>query len=80
MKPRRQDYHQAARSSSDRAQPVLHQRARETQDFNAVTAELPLGLPVEARREMARQLNQILADTMTLRDLYSAWEKTILGR
>jgi starvation-inducible DNA-binding protein len=54
----------------------LHQRARETQDFNAVTAELPLGLPVEVRREMARQLNQILADTISLRDLYkkSHWQ------
>ncbi len=76
MKPRRQDYQQRARSAPDRAQPVLHQRAREIQDFNSVTAELPLGLSVEARGEMARQLNQVLADTMTLRDLYkkSHWQ------
>lgn len=76
MKPRTQEHPQMTHSDHDRAQPVLHQRARETQDFNAVTAELPLGLPVEARQEMARQLNQILADTMTLRDLYkkSHWQ------
>ncbi len=79
MKPRKQDYQQAARSTGDRAQPVLHQRAHETQDFNAVTAELSLGLAVEARREMARQLNQILADTMTLRDLYKKCHWQVSG-
>jgi starvation-inducible DNA-binding protein len=75
MKPRKQDQQQTP-SERNRAQPLLHQRARETQDFNAVTPELPLALPVEARQEMARQLNQILADTMTLRDLYkkSHWQ------
>jgi starvation-inducible DNA-binding protein len=76
MKPRKQDLQQMNRSDRNRAQPLLHQRASEIQDFNAVTAELPLALPLEARQEMARQLNQILADTMTLRDLYkkSHWQ------
>ena len=58
------------RSNLDPAQPVLHQRARETQNYDAVTRELPLGLPAEKRQEIVQLLNQILADTMSLRDLY----------
>jgi len=58
------------RSNLDSAQPVLHQRARETQNYDAVTRELPLGLPAEKRQEIVQLLNQILADTMSLRDLY----------
>lgn len=76
MKPRKQLRAQAARSHFDRAQPALHQHANPTQDFDVVTAELPLDLPLEARQEMVQQLNQVLADTMTLRDLYkkSHWQ------
>ncbi|PWU20490.1 MAG: DNA starvation/stationary phase protection protein [Verrucomicrobia bacterium] len=75
-KQRKQNQRQLAQSDHDPAQPLLHQRAPEIQDYDAVTAELPLGLSAEARKEMVRHLNQILADTMTLRDLYkkSHWQ------
>ena len=58
------------------AQPRLHQRAREIQDYNSVTHMLPLELEEPVRLEMTEQLNQLLADTMTLRDLYkkSHWQ------
>jgi starvation-inducible DNA-binding protein len=58
------------------AQPRLHQRAREIQDYGTVANVLPLELSVPIRQEMAAQLNQVLADTMTLRDLYkkSHWQ------
>lgn len=76
MKPRKQFRVQSPRSNLDRAQPALRQRARETQDFDVVTADLPLGLALEVRQEIIQQLNQILADTLTLRDLYkkSHWQ------
>lgn len=76
MKPRKQNQLTSSRSSIDRAQPALHQKAPETQDFDQVTAELPLGLKLEAREEAVQFLNQILSDTMTLRDLYkkSHWQ------
>ena len=76
MKPRKQNQPQATQSNLDRAQPVLHQRANETQAYDTVTAELPIGLSLEVRQEIIQQLNQILADTMTLRDLYkkSHWQ------
>jgi starvation-inducible DNA-binding protein len=58
------------------AQPRYHQSARELQAFGTVTSVMPLQLEEPVRLEMAEQLNQLLADTMTLRDLYkkSHWQ------
>ncbi len=58
------------------AQPRLHQTARELQAFGTVTSEMPLQLIEPVRLEMTEQLNQLLADTITLRDLYkkSHWQ------
>ena len=58
------------------AQPRLHQRAAEIQRYGTVTPMLPLDLEEPVRLEMTEQLNQIAADTMTLRDLYkkSHWQ------
>jgi starvation-inducible DNA-binding protein len=58
------------------AQPRLHQTASEIQEFGTVNHLLPLELEEPVRLEMTEQLNQLLADTMTLRDLYkkSHWQ------
>lgn len=58
------------------AQPRLHQRAGEIQAYGSVNHALPLELEEPVRLEMTEQLNQLLADTMTLRDLYkkSHWQ------
>jgi len=58
------------------AQPRFHQRAREIQPYGTVSHMLPLELEEPVRLEMTEQLNQLLADTMTLRDLYkkSHWQ------
>ena len=58
------------------AQPRIHQRAKEIQQYGTVTHALPLDLEEPVRLEMTEQLNQLLADTMTLRDLYkkSHWQ------
>ena len=63
-------------SSKASAQPRFHQSARELQAFGTVTAEMPLQLIEPVRLEITEQLNQLLADTMTLRDLYkkSHWQ------
>jgi starvation-inducible DNA-binding protein len=57
------------------AQPRFHQRAPELQRYGTVTL-LPLELEEPVRLEMTEQLNQLLADTITLRDLYkkSHWQ------
>ncbi len=58
------------------AQPRFHQKAREIQPYGTVTHALPLELEEPVRLEMTEKLNQFLADTMTLRDLYkkSHWQ------
>lgn len=63
-------------STTINAQPRLHQRAREIQAYGTVNYMLPLDLEEPVRLEMTEQLNQLLADTMTLRDLYkkSHWQ------
>src|SRR5215471_13568366 len=58
------------------AQPHLHQRAGEIQAYGTVHHFPPLELEEPVRLEMTEQLNLLLADTMTLRDLYkkSHWQ------
>jgi len=62
--------------ASTTAQPRFHQRAKEIQAYGTVTHALPLELEQPVRLEMTEQLNQLLADTITLRDLYkkSHWQ------
>ena len=71
----------AKRYSSDNhakisAQPRLHQSAPEIQAYGTVSHLLPLELEEPVRLEMTERLNQLLADTITLRDLYkkSHWQ------
>jgi starvation-inducible DNA-binding protein len=58
------------------SQPRIHQSAREIQAYGTVLHALPLELEEPVRLEMTEQLNLLLADTMTLRDLYkkSHWQ------
>jgi len=62
--------------SSTTAQPRFHQHAKEIQAYGTVSHALPLELEEPVRLEITEQLNQILADTITLRDLYkkSHWQ------
>jgi starvation-inducible DNA-binding protein len=62
----------------DRSQPWIHQRAHETQPFNAVI-KLPIALDIEVCRKSVELLNQLLADTMTLRDLYKKHHWQVSG-
>ena len=66
----------ASRQTTLNAQPRIHQRAREIQSYGSVSHALPLELDENVRLEMTEQLNLLLADTMTLRDLYkkSHWQ------
>jgi starvation-inducible DNA-binding protein len=59
-----------------RSQPALHQHSPEIQFFDNVITDLPIGLSPRIRSEIVQFLNETLADTMTLRDLYkkSHWQ------
>jgi len=58
------------------AEPRVHQRAPEIQSFGTVTHAFHLELEEPLRLEMTEKLNQLLADAMSLRDLYkkSHWQ------
>src|SRR5947209_1398800 len=58
------------------AQPRLHQTAPEIQAYGSVSHSLPLELEEPVRLEITERLNQLLADTITIRDLYkkSHWQ------
>jgi starvation-inducible DNA-binding protein len=51
------------------AEPLLHQQAHETQPYGQLI-KLPIALSEHVRRESVENLNQLLADVITLRDLY----------
>jgi starvation-inducible DNA-binding protein len=56
--------------------PNWRQSAKITQQYGTVVKDMPIGLPTEARQEIVDRLNLLLADTITLRDLYkkSHWQ------
>lgn len=66
----------ASRQTTISAQPRIHQHAAEIQAYGTVSHALPLELEEPVRLEMTEQLNLLLADSMTLRDLYkkSHWQ------
>jgi starvation-inducible DNA-binding protein len=61
------------------AEPRVHQRGREIQPYGSVTHAFHLELEEPVRLEMTVHLNQLLADSMTLRDLYKKAHWQIAG-
>jgi starvation-inducible DNA-binding protein len=61
------------------AQPRIHQYVREIQQYGTVSSMMPLELEEPVRLEMTEQLNLLLADTMTLRDLYKKAHWQVAG-
>jgi len=57
------------RYNPELAKPLVGQKGVELQPFGTIV-KLPIGLGEKACEESIERLNQILADTMTLRDLY----------
>jgi starvation-inducible DNA-binding protein len=67
------------KSNAISAQPRLHQRAPEIQSYGTVSHALPLDLEEPVRVQITNELNQLLADTMTLRDLYKKCHWQVAG-
>ena len=74
---KKQNEARANRSVS--AQPRFYQRAREIQSYGTVNHALPLDLEEPVRVQITNELNQLLADTMTLRDLYKKCHWQVAG-
>ena len=60
------------------AKPLVNQQAHEIQPFGHLV-KLPNALPEKACKESIDNLNQLLADTMTLRDLYKKHHWQVSG-
>jgi starvation-inducible DNA-binding protein len=65
-------------AGAQRAKPVLHQHAKEIQSYGSI-AKLPIALDETACESSINNLNQILADTMTLRDMYKKHHWQVAG-
>jgi len=71
--------HRATGQGMDgKASPILHQRGKELQKYGTLRT-IPIGLPDKARFENIEAMNKILADTMTLRDLYQKHHWQVAG-
>lgn len=75
--------HQSAKSAdvesaSERVRPILHQKAKEIQPYGKI-AKLPIGLDEKVCSESVEHLNRILADTITLRDMYKKHHWQVAG-
>src|SRR5690349_10683064 len=60
------------------ASPVLHRKGHETQPFGHVL-RVPIALEEAVRKESIENLNQLLADTITLRDMYKKHHWQVSG-
>jgi starvation-inducible DNA-binding protein len=60
------------------ARPVLRQRGHETQPFGHL-ARLPIALDEATCKRSVENLNQLLVDTITLRDLYKKYHWQVAG-
>ena len=59
--------------------PHWHAKAREIQKFGTVIEDLPHALDANVRADMVAQLNQLLADSITLRDMYKKHHWQVSG-
>ncbi|XXY54381.1 DNA starvation/stationary phase protection protein [Sorangium sp. So ce269] len=60
------------------AQPLLRQRGKEIQPFGTLV-DYPLALDAKARAASVKLLNQILTDTLVLRDMYKKHHWQVSG-
>jgi starvation-inducible DNA-binding protein len=58
---------------------LLHQSAHPIQKFGTVRHALPIALSEQVRQDSVEKLNQVLVDTMTLRDLYKKHHWQVSG-
>lgn len=62
----------------DRVRPLVDQDSREIQPYGMI-AKLPIALAESVCKASAENLNQLLADTMTLRDMYKKHHWQVAG-
>ena len=71
------DYNQLEEGTRQ-SKPILRQQGREIQPYGKI-AKLPIALDEKVCANSAENLNQLLADTMTLRDMYKKHHWQVAG-
>jgi starvation-inducible DNA-binding protein len=67
------------KSGNKSADLILHQDAHSIQKFGTVRKAVPIGLSEEVRQASVEKLNQVLVDTMAIRDLYKKHHWQVSG-
>ena len=63
----------------DMITPRWHEQANEIQKWGTVVQDLPMGLSPEVRSDSCKALNQLLADSIALRDMYKKHHWQVAG-
>jgi starvation-inducible DNA-binding protein len=66
-------------SSTGNAAPHWHAHAKEIQKYGSVVEDMPHPLSAKVRAEMVGLLNQLLADSIALRDMYKKHHWQVSG-
>jgi starvation-inducible DNA-binding protein len=66
-------------SSDANVAPHWHAHAKEIQKYGSVIEDMPHPLSAKVRTEMVAKLNQLLADSITLRDMYKKHHWQVAG-
>src|ERR1700738_683318 len=66
-------------NQTDHTTPHWHAQAKVIQEFGEVTQDLPHPLNEKIRSKMVQKLNQLLADSITLRDMYKKHHWQVSG-
>src|SRR5258705_13662081 len=70
--------HTSNRNPTSEAEPIIDESPREIQPYGSIV-HMPLGLKEGVCKKMVEALNQVLADTITLRDLYKKHHWQVAG-
>ena len=65
-------------AGTERSRPILHQHAHEIQPYGKI-AKLPIALDEATCAQSVENLNQVLSDTITLRDMYKKHHWQVAG-
>jgi starvation-inducible DNA-binding protein len=66
-------------SASANVAPHWHAQAKEIQKYGSVVEDMPHPLSAKVRADMVAQLNQLLADSISLRDMYKKHHWQVSG-
>jgi len=66
-------------AAPERDAPKWHAQAKEIQKFGSVIEDMPHRLDAKTRQQMVTKLNQLLADSITLRDMYKKHHWQVSG-